>query len=686
MADLRAIESLSELQTFADYLLSSDLPIGWDTETGYSGPTRNAGSLRVYEPTHLLVGMALTNSKDFARYVPLNHDFGPNVPIAEALEILKPVFETRTIIAHNFLFDLRVLQRVGDSGVGPKISIPNFDDTLLMSYVLGKTPLHGLKYLTKHYFDYEQASLKSLFPDQESWTYTAAKKLRFNELPVTSEVVSYVLDDGRFTLALHDKFVEEFNKPENRRLQFMYKVEKEILLILADMQNQGVAFDWDLFDRDWAKGRRLADYMVSEVRQRFLKELGQEDFKDVVNFNSATQMRKLLYEDLGLTTARVTKSGALSTDQTTLQGLAPLSPGAAKLAEYKKYVKNLGFFETWDAYRDSVDGRIHSNLSQTMIQAGRFASNDPNIQNVKKEFWFQVSDTPREELVVNGKNGRDYWHGSQRDYIVSSPGYTLLAMDVSQGELRTIAGLANEPYLNNAFADGQDIHKATAALMFHVPYDQVTKEQRQRAKGINFALLYQQGPKALGEGLNVTYEEAEELMAQYFSSFGSVGRWIDGQKKMAHNIGYVETFLGRRITLWDMKKSIEAATDKAAKGFIAKAERLAVNSPVQGGLADIMKLGMIRSTRALKKKGWWGDKVRLLMNQHDSLVYEVHHDLQLEDVYDTLLPAVEFNPSGQYQITDPYGKVRVQEIRFPDFLTDWEYGDRWGTGMKEFKR
>lgn len=1023
--DFRAIASIDELQSLADYLLRSDSPyISLDTETGYRGDVRGYGSLRVYDPDHLMVSIGITNSEDFARYIPINHEFDANLPLGKVIDTLRPVMDEKVTLYHNALFDIRVIHEACRKANVEPPRLDNFEDTMLMSYVLGKTELHNLKYLTSHYFDYEQATLKSLFPDEGSWTAKDAKRLRFNHLPLTPDVVSYVLDDARFVIKLYKMFSAELDDPENSRRKFIYHMEKEILLILKDMQDTGVAFDWDTFDRDAGKGKIFDEPMENEVKQRFLQELGRDKFDAPLNFNSAIQMRKLLYEDLHLTTTRMTDKGAFSTDQTALQGLATQSPGAAKLAEYKKYRKNLDFYRTWESYKDSQDRRIHANLSQIMIQAGRFASKDPNIQNLKKSFWFQVSDQPKEDVLAAGYNGDDYWTGSHRGYIVASPGYTLLSYDVSQGELRVLSGLSGEPYLKKAFDTGLDIHKATASQMFKVAYDDVTHELRSRGKALaawevvltpngwsqigdlsvgdsvmspdgtetqvvgaypqgvrplyeiefddgsvvvaddehlwsvkskkgcnpkllttaqimssktkyavdlvdpidfvegslpihpyllgallgdgaltspglaisqkesdaawllpklynllegdgfedlnfvrigkndyairagrqaayangldrelkklrlrgsktlfdgrfgvtgrerfipeeylyasisqrlellrglmdtdgtvnkdgtgyptftsvslklaegvmflarslggfakmytrynahgpfynvvldlklnpfnmprkaklhkykgrtskwfksftrvdpgeavcikvahpdhefitagvtrthntlNFGLVYGMGAKLLGETLNVEPEEAARLLEQYFSAFEKVRGFVEDQHRKAHTLGFQETFMGRRITLWDMKKAQKV---KDNLGYISKAERLALNSSVQGGLADIMKVGMIRASRILKRHGWWQDKVRLLMNQHDSLVFEVHNSLPLEKVYDILLPAVEYNPSGMYQMYDKYKRLREVELRFPDFITDWEVGSTWGK-MEEFKR
>lgn len=678
MPDYRSCESLEEVQQLVDHFSTSDVPyVAFDVETGYTGQTRKSGSLRAYHDGFHIVGISLANHVDWARYIPLNHTFADNLPEWEVWELLKPLFESKTILAHNLAFDMRAVQSLYLKEEGPEINFNKFEDTMLQSYVLAQTKTHGLKFLTKHYFDYDQSSLKELFPDQESWTYEETKKLRFSGLPLAPHVIRYVCDDARWVIGLYELFTEELNKPENYRLKFIYGMEKEILGILGDMQNTGVAFDWDKFDEDWMNGRYMEDSLRSEVRKRFADDLGIKEFDHALNFNSSHQMRKLLYGDLKLTTTRMTDSGAMSTDELALLGLADQSTGAAKLSEYKRFMKNLGFYKTWDEFRESYDRRIHSDTSQIHVQSGRFASSNPNQQNIKKEFWFQVPDGEKAQLKESGTNGWDYWSGSHRSYIIPSKGYTLFSFDYSQGELRVLAGVAGEKYLRNAYRDGVDVHTTTASLMLGVPLDEVTKDQRATGKTMNFAILYGSGPKLIGENLNIPYDDAVELVDRYLSAYSSVKRWIKSQQETGQALGMVETFMGRKVTLWDLESEDDYVRSKA--------DRLAVNSPIQGGLADIVKVGMIKTSRALQQKGWWNDKVRLLMNQHDSLVFEVHHSLDLGDVYDTIQPMVQFNPTGTYKLRQVDGRDKEFYFQFPDFVTDWEYGQNWGT-MEAFTR
>lgn len=663
------ISSMDALKRLIDMLYSQNKTISFDIETGYQGPDKKGAALDAYSPDQFVVGFAITNDVRWARYVPVLHDFGSNLPPEEVWSLMKPLLEDKIVTCHNIGFEARNMNALERKGHGPNIDLfkTGFHDTMLQSYTLSETQYHGLKPLTLERFNYHQSPIDSLF---EKITDKQKSCIRFNPLLITDpKITNYVCDDVTWTLR-HDQYQRP--KVESERA-FIYKLELEIVQILVEMANVGVSVDWEGMSSGQAEFDSFYQQMELKTKSMFEASVGRD--LTTLNFNSPVQMATLLFdsdEGLGLeATQKTKKSGNPSTSEKSIEALRNQHPAIDQLLKYRQTKKMGEFFGIWNKYKNSYDLKVHPGFKQTTVQSGRFACAEPNVQNVRKDWWFTCADRDfnefpetkegekafRSHVIETGTNGVDYWNGNARDFLVASPGYTLLSFDYSQQELRVLAGLAKEPYLQEAFAAKKDIHKATASLMFNVPLDEVTDEQRQRAKTINFGLIYQQGAKALGDSLGITTEEAQSLFDKYFSAFSKVDQWFAKVKREGKAKGYVESFFGRKSTIWELQSQYKAVQSKA--------DRMFVNVPVQGGGADITKIAMVRSKRALQKKGWWMTKVRLLMNQHDSLVYEVSDDLDLQEVRSIIAPEVSFPVPG-----------------FPEFAIDWEYGKKWGTGTK----
>lgn len=666
------ITTHTDLQLLVDRLMADDLPIAFDIETGYEGPDQKKGSLDVYNPRQFIVGFALTNSVDWARYIPLRHDFCDfNLDPKVAWAIVKPLLETKEIVAHNWVFEARNVALLATKGDGPRIDLDwrLAHDTMIQSYVLNETPQHGLKDLVLARYGYAQKHFQDLF--DKAPTLSQQQAQRTNVLDVNQEVINYVCDDVCWALRLH---LDQHQRCLTER-KIVYRIEREILGILLDMAEVGIAVDWDGIATDFGRFEFFYDQMENRTRQMFEEATGRS--LTTLNFRSALQMRKLLFDDMGLHSTRMTKPNkdgaqSLSTDETALEALRHQHPAVDQLLKYRQTKKMGEWFELWSTLRTAHDERVHPSFNQVRVQSGRFASDGPNVQNITKRWWFSL--TPREpdesdevyehRVRATGTNGVDYWAGNARDFLVATPGYTLLTFDYQAAEMRVLAGLSEEPYLIDAFRTGKDVHKVAASLAFHVPIEQVSKEQRQRAKSVQFGLVYGQGPQGLADGLGISKDEAREIMDQYFSAFSKVDQWFDRQKRDGAMLGYVESFLGRRSTLWDL-----FSTNRAIQ---SKAERMMVNIPVQGGAADYCKLAMIMAKRVLTKHGWWQTKVRMLMNQHDSLVFEVDNTLDIREVRDILTPAVSFPLPTDFPT-------------LPPMEVDWETGHRWGsvTGLSD---
>lgn len=660
------IYSMDGLKKLIDKLYSEDAPISFDIETGYSGPDVAKLSLDAYDPRQFIAGFSITNSPQWARYVPVMHDFGGNLDHEEVWTLMKPLLEEKEIIAYNALFEARNMKNLDRKGHGPQINLDftTLHDPMIQSYVLSETRFHGLKSNTLDRYNYPQAEIKTLFP---KITEKQKSAIRFNPLdPNDTDVLNYVCDDVTWAWRHDDDQRPKVLAERNA----IYGMEREISGILIDMAEVGVSVDWEGITQGFADYTSFYQSMLDDTRKKFEEQLGRELVN--VNFASPKQLQTILFDPedgLGLTPAQKTPKGEPSTGDTSLEAIRHQNPAVDQLLKLRSAKKMGDWFKDYEKRKGTAyDDKLHPNFKQTTVQSGRFACDAPNVQNITKKWWFSTIDRdwdqfPKDEdgdkayesYVKNtGKHGVNYWTGNARDYLVASPGYKFLIFDYKQQELRILAGLAKEPYLIESFNNDVDVHEATASLMFNTPIDKVTKDQRARGKTINFGNVYGQGAKAMGDQLGISKQEAQDLFDRYFSAFSKVSNWFDKVKREAKEKGYVESFLGRKSTIWDYQSKFESVRNKG--------DRMAVNVPVQGGGADISKLAMIRSKRMLMEKGWWMTKVRLLMNQHDSLIFEVSDDLDLNEVKDLIEPQVSFPVPG-----------------FPKFDVDWETGTRWGS-------
>lgn len=666
------VRSIPELKAMVAKLLRENKPVGFDIETGYEGPDRKKGALFMDWPGQFITGFSITNGTNWARYVPVAHDLGPNLPEYEAWEIIKPVLETLPVIAHNMKFEVRNVRLLEQKGRGPRIDINIGGDSMLQSYVLQRYERHNLKELTKWVFNHEQATFKSLFPGTAQ---NKEKFLRFNHLELTSEVYEYACEDAVWTLALYEKFKAQIDRiPAHQQ---MLAWEMEILDVLIDMEEAGVYVDWDGLEKSSA----VAEPFEERMRLSAIRGLEKQSGKDLsgLNLASPAQLKALLYRDMGMKTTRLTDSAKdpekaagkeqwelMSTDENALAGLAKKYPPVQKILEVRQVHNLLKRHEDWLVNHSiSHDRRVHASFGQSIVASGRFAANDPAIQQVPKEWRHTTAlgadvwdDDIWDKVLQHGQADRHYWTGNFRDFVTSAPGYSLIGYDYSQIELRMLAGLSQEPALLQAFAEGQDVHTLTAAMMLGKDVADISGKDRAVGKTMNFALLYQMGVKSLAERLAISMERANELYDQYFSAFTLVGRWMDEQKSKGVRQGYVTTRFGRKVPIWEFQSNNRA--------IYGKGERVCINAPVQGSAADYMKIAMLRAARAMKEKGWWGEEVRLLNNLHDALTFEVHDSIDPWEFREVLSEAVVF----------PIDNT------FPEIVADWEIGHRWGSAAK----
>lgn len=636
-ADIGICNQESELQKIVDKLIADNLPVDIDIETGYEGQPAEKRALHP-EDAHIS-GISLTNSTNWARYVPLRHEMAHNLEPEIAGRVLEPLLRTGLTVAHNAKFECRFIRLpVEDGGLGIPLGdsgYPLRSDTIIEEFVLNEEPLIGLKPLSKSRFGYDQAEIMSLFPDVPK---NKSFSINFSSLQLTHEVISYCCDDVIWSLRLHQ---ENYDRVKDN---LIYKMEMQILPIAIAMEEAGLYYDWDMMKAEAERAHAFGDKFLEELRQD-LYELTGESYADF-NPGSPKQASALIFGKLGLKTSRMTKGSdttppQMSTDEKAMKQLAHQHPVVRKMLDWRQIRKFCGtYLDKYPAaYSYASDGRTHPDMNLIQVKAGRFAVSDPNYQQSPKQYHFELA-------------AGEVYEPEFRKMIKPGPGKKFLYFDYAQQELRIIAGEAGETALLEAFLEDRDPHKETAARMFRLELDDVTKELRDRGKTLNFAISYGQGAEALADDLGVTKSEAQELLNQYFATFKNIRSWIDNQIALGKQEGVVYTKFGRKVTIWEYQSTSNAV--------YSKGDRMCVNGQCQGGAADYTKTAMIRSTKALTAAGLI-DTCTLVMNIHDALCYEIPAESDIFTYIDVLRPAVEFDVPG-----------------WPKMVAEWGVGPSWG--------
>jgi len=528
-----------------------------------------------------LIGLSLAASDREAWYFPFGHrpaagELAAPTPVRNLPPLTDPASAPLARLlsdpkvpkaGHNIKYDWQVLRGAGVELAGVAY------DSMLASFVLdpGRRS-HGLDTL----------SLEHLGRSLRQYADLAGRGKReipFAEVPV-GDAADYCGQDSTTVLALRNQFAPTLEAHALEPL--LNRLELPLVEVLVDMEWAGIAIDRALFAR------------ISQELARDLAELEREIAKlaaSDLNLNSPKQLATLLFEKLQLPVLKKTKTGP-STDADVLEQLAQMGHEVPqRILQYRELQKlRSTYVDVLPQRIDPVTGRIHTSFNQTGAATGRLSSSDPNLQNIPVR-------TARGEEIRRG--------------FVPGPGCRFVVADYSQIELRLMAHLSGDPAFIKAFQEGGDIHRQTASLIFGVPVEQVTAEMRARAKTINFATIYGQGPFALSRQLGIAQEEARAFIAQYFERFAGVRAFLDLQVKLARDRGYVETLFGRRRYITDIR-------DKNFN-IRAFAERTAQNTPLQGSAADLIKIAMVNIHRAL---GAGGLRARLLLQVHDELVVE----------------------------------------------------------------
>ena len=524
-----------------------------------------------------IVGISLAVKTGEAAYIPLGHDYpgAPDqLPRDEVLAALKDFLEDpdKKKVGHHLKYDAHIFARYGIDLRGMQF------DSMLESYVLNSVATrHDMdsvarKYLHISTIHYEDVAGKG------------AKQLTFNQIDL-EQASPYAAEDADIALQLHEYLWGELRKTKS--LARLYeKIEQPLVPVLLDMEETGVLIDPKMLK---TQSGELAKKMAKLEQEAH--DLAGSPF----NLGSPKQLQQILFEDLGLPVVRKTPKGQPSTAEDVLQELADEYELPQVILEYRTVSKLKSTYTDKLPEQISPDtGRVHTSYHQAVTATGRLSSTDPNLQNIP----------------IRTPEGRRI-----RQAFIAPTGFVLLAADYSQIELRIMAHLSGDKGLLNAFAAELDIHKATAAEVFGLDPDEVTADHRRSAKVINFGLMYGMSAFGLAKQLGITRGEAQEYVDLYFERYPGVKAYMDGIRAQAHDLGYVETVFGRRLYLPEIN-------DRNAQRR-QYAERSAINAPMQGTAADIIKIAMIAVHKWIKDSG---ANTRMIMQVHDELVFEVSKD------------------------------------------------------------
>jgi DNA polymerase-1 len=520
-----------------------------------------------------IIGISFAVEPGAAAYVPIAHD-GPGaaeqLPLQEVLDALKPWLEDASApkMGQNIKYDAHVFACHG-------IEVRGWQhDTLLESYVLEAHRLHSLDSLTERHLNRQGLS-------HEAVCGKGANQIAFSQVDI-ERAARYSGEDSEMALHVHQVLYPQLQKAD-KLLSIYERIEMPVCAVLTTMEHHGVLIDAQALAQ---QSRELAERMVALEREAHA--LAGQPF----NLGSPKQIGDVLFVKLGLPVKRKTASGAPSTDEDVLQELAADYPLPAKILEHRGLSKLKGTYtDKLPLMVNPKTGRVHTNYGQAVAVTGRLSSNDPNLQNIP----------------IRTAEGRRI-----REAFIAPPGHHIVSADYSQIELRIMAHISGDPGLRRAFSEGMDVHRATASEVFSVTPDQVSAEQRRYAKVINFGLIYGMSAFGLAQNLGIERSAATQYIARYFERFAGVKRYMDQTRAMAAQRGYVETMFGRRIELPD----IRAGSGPRRAG----AERQAINAPMQGTAADLIKLAMIAVQGALEQQR---KRTKMILQVHDELVFEV---------------------------------------------------------------
>lgn len=488
---------------------------------------------------------------------------------------LRPFFEDQNItkIGQNLKYDLKVLMNYGIEVAGKLF------DTMLAHYIINPDMRHNMDVLAETYLNYSPMPIKDLIGKKGK----TQQSMRSVSLEKQTE---YAVEDADITLRLKQFFIEELKEADNEKL--FYDIEIPLLKVLAKMEREGIRLDKEFLDG-------LTEALTNDINllEKSVYELAGEEF----NIGSPKQLGEILFGKLQLVDKpKKTKTGQFSTAEDILSTLVKEHQIVADVLEWRGLMKLKNtYIEALPKQIHPKTGRVHTEYLQTVAATGRLSSINPNLQNIP----------------IRTERGRQV----RKAFVARDENYVLLAADYSQIELRIIAALSQETNMIEAFKNGEDIHASTAARLFNVPVSEVTREQRSNAKTVNFGIIYGVSSFGLSQQTDLSRAESAELIKTYYKTYPRLRDYIDEQKELAREQGYVETVMGRRRYIKDI--NARNAVVRSA------AERLAVNAPIQGSAADIIKKAMIDIQEKLEKGKY---RSKMLLQVHDELVFDIHKE------------------------------------------------------------
>lgn len=557
--DYKLVETEADIQALAE-LLSKENQFVFDTETT---------NIDVYSAE--LVGLSFAIKAHEAWYLPMPAD---RDECQKRLELLRPLFEDESImkIGQNLKYDISMLAQYGIKVKG------RLFDTMLAHYLLEPEQRHNMDYLAEAYLDYITIPIEDLIGK-------GRQQRSMREVPVEL-VKEYAAEDADITLQLYEKLSPMLK--ENGVEKLLNDIEMPLVPVLSRMEANGVKIDTENL-------KQISDEFgrqIQQVEERIYEAAGMP-----FNIASPKQLGEVLFEKLRIDEkAKKTKTGQYATGEDVLQKLSHKHPIIQMILDYRSFTKlKSTYLDALPALVNPKDGLIHTSYNQAVTATGRLSSNNPNLQNIP----------------VRTAQGREI----RKAFVPRSEHYTLLAADYSQIELRIIAHLSQDPAMVADFNLGHDIHAATAAKVFHVPMDQVTKEQRSRAKAVNFGIIYGMSAFGLAERMELSRSEAADIIKKYFEEYAGIKEYMNRSIALARERGYAETILGRRRYLRDINGS-----NSVVRGF---AERNAINAPIQGSSADMIKIAMIGIHKEMERLQM---QSKMILQVHDELVFDAHLD------------------------------------------------------------
>ncbi|MFC0345305.1 DNA polymerase I [Epilithonimonas hispanica] len=540
-----------------------------------------------------LIGMSFSYKKGLAYYIPISEN---REEAQETVEIFRPFFEDQNVlkIAHNLKYDYKVLQNYNIDVEG------KIFDTMIAHYLLNPDGRHGMDYLSEMYLDYKPVSIETLIGKK------GKNQLTLREVDIPTQT-NYAAEDADVTFQLYELFAPQLAKENAEKL--FYDVEMPLMKVLAKIELTGVKLD-----SNWLAKESIDLENDLKLLESKIFELSGEEF----NMNSPKQLGEILFDKMQLDPkAKKTKTGQFATSEDVLQKLSSKHEIISSILEYRMLQKlKSTYVDALPGQIDKKDNRVHTTFAQTVAATGRLASVNPNLQNIP----------------IRTLRGQQI-----RGAFVADEGKKIISADYSQIELRLIAEISGEQNMIKAFQNGEDIHASTAAKLFGIDLSEVSKTQRSQAKTVNFGIIYGQGAFALAEQTGLSRTEAKKMIDSYYETYPRLKEYMAEQVKKAQDLGFVETILGRRRHLKDINSS----------NFVVKAhaERNAVNAPIQGSAADIIKLAMIKIENELETQKL---ETKMLLQVHDELLFEAPIDevetattlikKEMESAFETKVP------------------------------------------------